>query len=240
MNDMAHLVTDLAADLHVIRCRCPGPGPCSECVKRAKAHATTTTINDEPQLRLALERLRFVGIQGKKGSGKSVIADYLLSQGFQRVKFATVLKDMLRVLLRRRRCPADLIERMLEGDLKEVASDYLNGKTPRWTMQSLGTEWGRERIHPNLWVDTEMDALPATGDFICDDVRFPNEAAAIHSVGGMLICVERPDLISEDEHVSEMHQLPADVILVNDGTVQELQEKAKRIVAACVGARFAA
>lgn len=209
-----------------VRCRCPGPGPCSECRKRAAEHMTKTTAS------IQIDRRRVVGIQGKKGSGKSVIADYLLSQGFQRIKFATVLKDMLRVLLRRRGVAADLIERMIEGDSKEVATPYLNGKTPRWAMQSLGTEWGRECIHPDLWVDTEMDALPAAGDFICDDVRFPNEVGAIHSVGGMLILVERPDLAeSGDQHVSETHQLPFDVRCMNDGTVEDLQAKVGRLMA---------
>jgi hypothetical protein len=78
--------------------------------------------------------------------------------------------------------------------------------TPRTLMQLLGTESGREIIHPNIWVnalfadyksgyvehgvgwvETEDD-YP---NWIITDVRFPNEAQAIKDRGGIVIRVNR-------------------------------------------------
>ena len=35
-------------------------------------------------------------------------------------------------------------EAHIEGALKEVPCELLGGKTPRYAMQTLGTEWGRD------------------------------------------------------------------------------------------------
>jgi hypothetical protein len=45
--------------------------------------------------------------------------------------------------------PSDTIERMVDGDLKEVATPHLGGATPRRAMQTLGRGWGRA-LSPNL------------------------------------------------------------------------------------------
>ena len=100
--------------------------------------------------------------------------------------------------------------------------------TPRMLMQMLGTEFGREIIHLNIWVNATMAEYKPlmTGhievidfskntrakvskdypleypNWIISDVRFPNEAKAIRDKGGILIRVDR-DSDSEDSHVSE-------------------------------------
>ena len=135
-----------------------------------------------------------IAFAGKAGAGKSTCADHLINQhGFERIKFASALKEMLRTFLRYRGAAPELIERMVEGDLKERPSPLLNDQTPRRALQTLGTEWGRQLIHENLWVDTERDHLPKWGRFVCDDCRFPNEAAMIRGVGGKLIQVVRSE-----------------------------------------------
>jgi hypothetical protein len=79
--------------------------------------------------------------------------------------------------------------------------------TPRILLQLLGTECGRQIIHPNIWVnalfaDYKGKYLGATDDmkepvemcfpnWIITDVRFPNEAKAIKDRGGIVIRVER-------------------------------------------------
>lgn len=163
-----------------------------------------------------------IGLIGKKGSGKDTAAEGLEALGFQNVKFAGALKAMLRTLLAYQGVDEITIGRMIDGDLKEVPTEYLAGKTPRFAMQTLGTEWGRNLIGPDFWLDTAMKKA-ATGDTVITDVRFPNEVNAVMSSGGTVIRIvaEGETVFAETavgmDHASEtlMDELPADSILVN-------------------------
>jgi adenylate kinase family enzyme len=93
-----------------------------------------------------------IGITGLAGSGKSEVARVLMEEfGFTRVKFADPLKNMLRTMLSDIGHTAEDVERYLEGDLKESVVDGI-GVTARRLMITLGTEWGRDQIAPDLWV----------------------------------------------------------------------------------------
>ena len=56
------------------------------------------------------------------------------------------------------------------------------------------------------------------------DVRFPNEAEAITSAGGILVRVVRPGHETADAHPSEtaMDGYPVHVQVVNDGSLEQL------------------
>src|SRR5690348_5804357 len=102
-------------------------------------------------------RRRVIALAGKAGSGKSTAAKHLIERhGYAQGKFARALKEMTRAFLRYRGVDDATIERMIEGDLKEVPSDHMMQRSPRYFMQRIGTEFGRELINPDLWVDTEM------------------------------------------------------------------------------------
>ena len=62
-------------------------------------------------------------------------------------------------------------------------------------MQTLGTEWGRNMIGPDVWVRLTMhrvDDLLASGvNVIIDDVRFDNEAEAIRERDGQIVTLSR-------------------------------------------------
>lgn len=144
-----------------------------------------------------------LGLVGRKGSGKDTAAEMLLSQGYQNVKFAGALKEMIRTLLAYQGLDAGTIERMIEGDLKEVPTDYLAGKTPRFAMQTLGTEWGRDLIGKNFWVGTAMRRAEGQPTVITD-VRFHNELDAIAQAGGVNVGIEAEWIKPVDgEHESE-------------------------------------
>ena len=163
-----------------------------------------------------------IGLTGYAGSGKSTAADVLVACGWERRKFATPLKNMLRSLLYDQGTDYDTVNRMIEGDLKEVESAMLGGKTPRYAMQTLGTEWGRMRLSDSLWVDA---ALRNLGDrTVFDDVRFNNEARAIRSRGGLIIRVVRPGVGRASDHMSEQLVSP-DLNLINDGSLADLCER---------------
>ena len=157
---------------------------------------------------MALPKL--VGLLARKGAGKDTAAEVLLAQGYENVKFAGALKDMLRTLLFYQGADAEAIERMVEGDLKEVPSEFLAGQTPRLAMQTLGTEWGREIIAPDLWVLTAIKRA-AMGDTVITDVRFPNELAAVERAGGYVIGITA-DWIEKQEGEHESEALIDDLI----------------------------
>jgi len=62
---------------------------------------------------------------------------------------------------------------------------------------------------------------------VIPDVRFVDEARLIHSHGGVIWRVIRPgaETTAHSDHTSEQEQqrIVADVELINDGTIQELQ-----------------
>tara|TARA_R110001606_G_scaffold19453_1_gene71318 strand:- start:2634 stop:3476 length:843 start_codon:yes stop_codon:yes gene_type:complete len=131
--------------------------------------------------------------------------------------------------------------------------------TPRLMLQLLGTECGRQIIHPNIWVnalfadyvctmnkhsytfeksktieetDKFMFENSSYPDWIITDVRFPNEAQAIKDKGGIVIRVERPQLIERDfEHPSEtaLDDYKFDEVIENNGSIEELIEKVKKL-----------
>jgi RecA/RadA recombinase len=132
-----------------------------------------------------------VGFYGKAGSGKTTAANHLVAQGFVRGKFAGAIKEMVRALLRYKGVDAATVERMVESDLKEAPTPVLNGKSPRYVLQTLGTEFGRGMLGTDFWLDTEMEAKRDVPLLVFDDVRFANEAKAILAAGGIVVKLTR-------------------------------------------------
>lgn len=141
------------------------------------------------------------------GSGKSTLAAAMAGFGWQSLKFAGPLKAMLVALLREAGEDDAVIARALEGDLKAQELDALGGRTPRFAMQTLGTEWGRETIAQDIWVRTliaRANRLRASGvAVVVDDMRFVNEASAIQAAGGKLVRVTRGAMQRPSGHASE-------------------------------------
>ena len=167
---------------------------------------------------------QLIGLVGHIGAGKSEVARILSDRcGFVRFKFAYKLKRMLKDL--------GLTSREIEGDLKEKPCALLGGRTPRHAMITLGTEWGRNMIDPDLWVRATMHDVDTSAwgsSFVFDDVRFPNEAAAIIARGGVIWRVVRPTIASiHAAHESEDGQsaIRASRVICNDGSLAELERE---------------
>lgn len=154
-----------------------------------------------------------IGILGLAGSGKTLVAKHLVEEyEFERMRFADPIKRMLRLGL-------GLTDEEIDGEAKMTPNAVFGGVTPRHLMQTLGTEWGRRNIHTDIWVNVwRRDVALQTGNVVVDDVRFPNEAAAIRAMGGVLWRVYRPGL-TMDSHVSErMQQNITEDHLINNAT----------------------
>jgi hypothetical protein len=110
-------------------------------------------------------------------------------------------------------------------DQVEPTSEIL---TPRLVLQLLGTEGGRDVIHPNIWVNATLGNLKEDDQVIITDVRFPNEVEGIKNRKGIVIRVVRPSKVSTSTHPSETSLNDYknwDYVIVNDGTLEELEEK---------------
>lgn len=107
------------------------------------------------------------------------------------------------------------------------------GKTLRFIMQTLATEWGRDLVDPDLWVKLVDSRIPQGVEYVMfQDVRFPNEEKYIRDNGGVLFHVRRPGAtpIGLAGHRSEI-PLPfrsdlGDVELVNDGPIEKIRHAA--------------
>lgn len=163
---------------------------------------------------------KVIALTGLAGAGKSSVANVLmLAHGYRRVRFAGPLKAMLKAI--------GLGEDEVDGPLKERPCALLSGHTPRHAMQTLGTEWGRAHLGPRFWVGlwqaTAYDVLDHGGRVVVDDCRFPDEADAVRSVGGVIWRVTRPGLMA-GPHRSEraMSAIRATTTIRNAGTLTEL------------------
>lgn len=169
--------------------------------------------------------MRVIGLTGRIGSGKSTAANHLINvHGFTLVKFAGPLKNMMRAL--------GLTEREIEGDLKELPCDLLAGKTPRFAMQQLGTEFGRQMIAEDIWIRAwraACERLPTGASVVADDVRYQNEADAVRAMGGTVVRLER-DTGQVGSHASEALAFDADLTLRNDSTVAALLASVDRLI----------
>lgn len=169
--------------------------------------------------------MRLIGLTGYAGSGKSAVASALEKRfGFNRVRFATPLKNMLRAL--------GLTYHELEGDGKQEPCDLLCGKTPRHAMLTLGTEWGRDLIGGDLWVRAWKKEIESYGDLnvkiVAEDVRYHNELAAVESLGGVIWQVSRPGVDRPfwgNHHPSEDGGLSSSFIIENDSGLSNLHSR---------------
>ena len=163
---------------------------------------------------------RLIAFTGPAGCGKTTAADTLCGEGWIRVKFADPLKNMMRAFYMS--CGitnVDYIEARIEGDMKEEPDPLLRGRTPRHAMQTLGTEWGRECISPDLWVSAwrhQVGAFLSRGcDVVADDCRFENEADAVRDLGGKVVQILGRDRGLAPAHASERFALKADMKIAN-------------------------
>lgn len=129
----------------------------------------------------------------------------------------------------------------------------LPGFTPRYAMQNFGTDVMRRHFHPDLWVlnvEKRMHELGPGANVVLVDGRFPNELDMCRRNNGLVVRVKRGDdpewfeaarLVNLGElttsameflgnykvHHSEWAWIgqPIDVVVENDGTVDDLQGK---------------
>lgn len=169
--------------------------------------------------------MKLIGICGRKRAGKDTAASALVTKGYRLVRFADPLKNMIRTLLGA--AGIFCVEHFIEGDQKEIPLPALCGKSTRFAMQTLGTEWGRKTIGEDLWIQVALSRVAGLPAAVISDVRFPNEAAAIRNIGGTIIKIVRSEQPQIDGHASEasIDLIDAQYTIINNSTIQDLQAK---------------
>jgi hypothetical protein len=182
-----------------------------------------------------------IGITGNAGTGKDTVGTAIqgwFGNQIEKLSFATRLKQMLATML-------DVPYEMLEGTTdmsRKWREQPVKGidLTPRQMMLSLGTEWGRDMVHHDLWVllakqqYEDLNLLPHAPGAYFTDVRFENEAKWIRDSGGILIATSKigGDVIRID-HRSEAgiprKYLDA-VISAEHGDLDGLQSEALKTI----------
>ena len=168
-------------------------------------------------------------------SGKTAVAYELQQHGYISVSFASPLKRMLGIFLSSAGYGHSHIENMLFEAKEEKIPEF--GVTPRHLMQTLGTEWGRECIGPDVWVDVWKSSVQKWLDgglnVVVDDMRFPNEWEAVKSLEGECWYVTRPRIHHESEHASEgaLNDHGFDRRLINDGKLPDLYNQVANALA---------
>ncbi len=137
---------------------------------------------------------KIIGLVGGKGSGKTSFARELrvhyMAQGVKCdiIPFAAGLKAGLLAMF------PHWTEEHTSGALKEVVDPEL-GISPRFAMQTLGTEWGRQTINDQVWLRMWLQRMRRSDAdvILVDDCRFENEGAYLLAYGGELLVLQNQD-----------------------------------------------
>lgn len=194
-----------------------------------------------------------VGIGGRKGAGKDVYADRLVSEhGFVKVMMSEAISDATSVI--DPLIPAR--KHLLTGSVLPVSAsrwltilthvpysvylhtvcggDYALAKENvevRRVLQHVGDVC--IAVDPLVWVNRAKEAVQSyvdSGiDVVLTGVRFPVEVDIVRHLGGDAVWVSRPGF----DNTSDTHRTETgvgadsfDVVVMNDGTIDDLHRKA--------------
>lgn len=178
-----------------------------------------------------------IGLMGKKQSGKDTVAKILVSHySFTIIRFTDPIKAICKIMF-------GWGYEHIEGEMKEVI-DPKWGISPRQAIQYIGTEFAQinlcksfplyaKTIGRNIWSERLKQRYNVlvhtrTGqlDVVVPDTRFQHEVDCIHSLGGRVIRIERPNNKNDDDlHPSEkeLEIITPDYTIINNSTISDLK-----------------
>lgn len=189
-----------------------------------------------------------IGIGGHSGAGKDTAAAILVARfGFERHGLADLMKDGLVAIdpyiplespllnkdgsniVHMRRLTEMLAEYGRAGMTLQQAWDQVKlVPEVRRLLQRFGTQFGRNLMHPSLWIEFMFAKLgdPPPERVVVPDIRFANESDWIREHHGLVVRIDRPNVGPLNEHESEdLRDVRFDTQILNDGTFEDLAEK---------------
>lgn len=175
--------------------------------------------------------MRIIGLAGRAGAGKNTAAA-MLPPGFIEIALA----DPIKLAIAASVPEVEYVDFEDREKKEEVIPRY--GVSRRHLARTLGTEWGRHLVHPDLWlliaessIEANVREYPHALGVVITDVRFPNEADWIHGLGGVVVRVNRSAVETEDGHASEQRLADSlvDYELDNDGDFDHLETQVRAL-----------
>ena len=161
-----------------------------------------------------------IGFMGLKQSGKTTAAEVLMQSNPYDIcltSFAEPLKRSVKELF------LFSNKQLTDPKLKEVV-DPRWGKSPRQIMQLFGTDFVREMIKEDFWVQRMLSFIDKTDAkvFVLDDIRFSEEA----QICDYIFAIYRDGQINRDGHQSENppYHMADSVIINRYNTVEEYRK----------------
>lgn len=192
-------------------------------------------------------------LSAPKRSGKDVVADILKRHfEYQRIAFADPLRKLcaecmqmdlihftddelkdipfnFNIVMRIENI--EILAKSINADEMQTQLLMQHGRdtffnTPREILQFVGTDLLRNCIAEDFLVNLALDVVKNTdGHIVITDARFPNERAALKSLGATLVRIKRKGFDGTG-HVSELsigEDKDYDVIINNDSTLTSLE-----------------
>lgn len=166
--------------------------------------------------------MKIVALYGAIGSGKSTLARSLWHDDlWDRQTIAQPIYDMMEVLL-----PG---VRKVPSAEKSLPRDELGGKSIRFALQTLGTEWGRNIMGVDIWINRTVRRARElqVERLVIDDLRFNNELRVLQNQGAIIVKIERPGHTPPESalaHASEQDSASwvPDFTVINSGSINQL------------------
>lgn len=173
--------------------------------------------------------MKLIGIAGTAGSGKDTAAKFL--NGYKRLAFADELKYKCMNLF-----GLTYDEVFINKDVKLNRKPFKEDITPRKILQYFGTDVIRNGLtsilenSDNFWINIIENKIEKDGSYVITDVRFKNEVDFIKKNGGIVVLIKRPGFENNNSHISENGIENYDVLIENNGTLEELKEKIEKLL----------
>ncbi len=173
-----------------------------------------------------------IGLAGLAKAGKTTIAEQIINELEQdslsidilSLSFAQRLKEVL----------AALVGEDIAFEQQEEKTALLydgSNWTARDFLLAFGTEFIRDQVGENFWVDVmakRLSELKRPTIALIDSLRYPNELKLIQALG-MAVLIKRPGIEKIFKHRSEEpDKLAIEVIINNNGTPQQAAQEILR------------
>lgn len=177
--------------------------------------------------------MRIIAFSGKQGSGKTEAAK-IITSCVEKLGFRPIIVKF-----------ADPIYKIMQSQCDILHLDFDKPKM-RPIMQFIGEHY-RNIYSTNFWVDKwEMEVRHAEmfsidkpeAIYICDDLRYDNEASRVTSLGGKIVDVrtnddirrQRINVVGADHESERGLTRPINYTIYNNGTVAQLEQQVQEMV----------